>query len=182
MKRDALKTLGLTDEQINAVIETNGHDIENAKATGASEVATLKQENESLKTQITDRDKDLKGLQKQLKYNDDVSQQLTDLQSKYDADTQSLTEQLNTTKLNGALNNALTAAKVRNTKAIKGLLDMDSIKLNDKGELVGVNDQLDLLKKSNAYLFDMGTTQSGYNPAAGKSTTNYSANLAAEME
>lgn len=166
MKRDQLKELSLTDEQIEKIMGLNGADIENAKTAATTNVEALQQENDSLKTQISDRDKDLKGLQKQLKDNTDVSTQLNDLQSKYDADTQALTEQLNTTKLNGALTNALTAAKVRNPKAAQALLDMEQVKLNDKGELEGLSDQLDAIKKTDGYLFDEGTNNN-YNPGGG---------------
>lgn len=165
MKRDQLKELSLTDEQIDKIMGWNGADIEATKSS-FGDVDAIKQENESLKTQISDRDKDLKGLQKQLKDNDDVTGQLTDLQAKYDADTQKLTEQLNTTKLNGALTNALTAAKVRNPKAAKALLDMDQVKLDDKGELTGLDTQLEAIKKSDGYLFDEGTNTE-YNPGGG---------------
>ncbi|BDZ30621.1 phage scaffolding protein [Lactiplantibacillus sp. WILCCON 0030] len=165
MKREALKKMGLTDEQINSIMETNGHDIENAKAS-VGDVETIKQENETLKGQLSTRDKDMKALKKQLGDNEDLTKQVTDLQTKYDQDTEKLAAQLTQTKLNGALDSALTDAKARNPKAVRGLLDMDKVKLTDDGKLDGFGEQLDALKKSDAYLFDEGK-QPHYDPKGG---------------
>ncbi|MDU4241005.1 MAG: phage scaffolding protein, partial [Limosilactobacillus fermentum] len=55
---------------------------------------------------------------------------------------------------------------VRNNKAIRGLLNMDEIKLDDDGNLTGLDDQIKSLHKSDAYLFDDGAKQN-YNPENG---------------
>ena len=52
-----------------------------------------------------------------------------------------------------ALGAALTAAKARNATAVKALLNMDGLKLSD-GKIVGLNEQLDTLRKENDYLFE----------------------------
>lgn len=49
MKRDFLKELGLSDEQIDSIMQENGKDINNAKATNSSELENLRKENETLK-------------------------------------------------------------------------------------------------------------------------------------
>lgn len=165
MKREALTKMGLTEEQINAIMETNGHDIENAKAS-LGDIESIKTENETLKDNVASRDKDLKALKKQLGDNDDLTKKVTDLQAKYDQDTKSLTAQLAQTKLSGALDAALTDAKARNPRAVRGLLDMDKVKLTDDGKLDGFDDQLTALKKSDAYLFDEGK-QTHYDPQGG---------------
>jgi len=165
MKREALTKMGLTEEQINAIMETNGHDIENAKAS-LGDIESIKTENQTLKDNVASRDKDLKALKKQLGDNEDLTKKVTDLQAKYDQDTEKLTVQLAQTKLNGALDSALTEAKARNPKAVRGLLDMDKVKLTDDGKLDGFDDQLTALKKSDAYLFDNGQ-QGHYDPKGG---------------
>lgn len=165
MKREALKNMGLSEEQINSIMDTNGHDIENAKAS-LGDIESIKTENQTLKDNVASRDKDLKALKKQLGDNDELTKQVTDLQAKYDQDTQSLTAQLTENKLNGALDSALTKAKARNPKAVRGLLDMDKVKLTDDGKLDGFDDQLTALKKSDAYLFDEGK-QTHYDPQGG---------------
>jgi len=167
MKRDLLKDMNLSEEQIDKIMSANGNDIENAKGS-AGDVEAIKQENDSLKSQITERDKDIKGLKKQAGSNDELTKQFEELQNKYETDTQNLQGELQSTKLNGALDSVLNGANVRNAKAAKALLNMDDIKLNDKGELEGVGAQLDSLKKSDSYLFDEGT-KTNYDPKSGGS-------------
>ncbi|WP_143463181.1 phage scaffolding protein [Levilactobacillus enshiensis] len=166
MKREALEGIGLNEDQIKSVLSLNGADINNAKAQSSSDIDSLKQETESLKAQIADRDKDIKSLKKDAGDNEGLSKQLTDLQDKYKTDTETLTNQLSQTKLNGALTTALTGAKVRNPKAVEGLLDMDKVKLTDEGKLEGLDDQLGTLRKSDGYLFDEGS-KGGYEPKGG---------------
>ncbi|CEI72936.1 phage scaffolding protein [Romboutsia hominis] len=57
-------------------------------------------------------------------------------------------------EFNYSLDSALKDAKCKNTKALKALLDMDSIKYQD-GKLDGLENQLNSLKESDSYLFDI---------------------------
>ena len=66
---------------------------------------------------------------------------------------------------------ALTGAKGKNPKAIKALLDMDKIKLDEEG-LKGLEDQLASLKTNESYLFETETkieqpSMQGFQPTAG---------------
>ena len=163
MKRDQLKDLGLNEDQIKAVMDINGEDINKAK-TGNDEIS---KENESLKAQLSERDKDLKKFQAQIKDNEEASTQLQELREKYKQDTKNLTDQIAQVKLTGAVDRALSANKVRNTKTMKGLIDMDKVKLDDQGNLTGLDDQIAAIKKTDGYLFDEGEKQS-YSPSNGK--------------
>ena len=167
MKREQLKELGLNDDQIQKIMGLNGEDINKAKSSNAE---TL-EENEALKAQIKERDKDLNHLRKNAKDNEELSNSYKELQAKYDKDTADLTTKLNQTRLNSALDSALTKANVRNTKTIKGLLDMDTIKLDKEGNLTGLDDQIASIKKSDSYLFNEGQKQE-YNPTNGKPADN----------
>ncbi|RRK10441.1 hypothetical protein D1831_07185 [Lactiplantibacillus garii] len=62
MKRETLTELKLTDEQIKAVMDINGENIENAKVKAGTGLEALQQENETLKENLTSRDMDLKDL------------------------------------------------------------------------------------------------------------------------
>lgn len=97
MKREELKAKGLTDEQITFVMDENGKDINGLKATIGEKdqtIATLTTERDGLKTQVTDRDKDIAELKKQTGNTDELNQKLTDLQNKYDTDTKDLQAKL----------------------------------------------------------------------------------------
>lgn len=150
MKRESLKELGLNEEQIKKIMDINGADIEKAKGDSAE----ASKENESLRSQIKERDKDL-------------TEQLNSLKDKYDKDTADLNTKLSHVRLNSAIDRSLSKDKVRNIKAIKGLLDMDSIKLDKDGNLTGLQDQVEDIKKSDPYLFDQGQKED-YKPDNGK--------------
>ena len=167
MKREELKKLNLTDEQIDKVMSLHGADVENSK----SKIDELNKTNESLQSQIAERDKDLKSLKKQAGDNEELGNQLKELQGKYKHDTENLTKELQQTKLNSAVDSALGKAKVRNTKAAKALLNMDDIQLNDKGELEGLDNQINSLQKSDGYLFDQGSKEP-YQPQGGDGNTD----------
>lgn len=68
-------------------------------------------------------------------------------ETKYNTDTAAL-------KLDSAVSLALVEAKAKNPKLARAALDMSVIKL-DGDKLLGLNDQLEALKKSDAYLFDV---------------------------
>ena len=163
MKRKQLEELGLQEEQIKKIMDLNGADIEKAKG----ESSDLQAENEALKSQMSERDKDLKKLRSQVKDNEDLTAQFNDLKKKYDKDTADLTQKLATNRLNSAIYQSLSKDNARNNKAIKGLLNMDEIKLDDDGNLTGLDDQIKSLQKSDSYLFDEGSKQD-YQPNNGK--------------
>lgn len=111
------------------------------------------------KSQIAQRDKDIAELKKQTS-NGELQGQLDALQKKYDDDTASLTEQLKQTKFHSALDLALAGSGARNAKALRGLLDMDKIKL-ENDELTGFSEQLEQIKAENDFLFDAPKTGAG---------------------
>lgn len=163
MKREQLKELELTDEQINAVMSLNGQDIEKAKA-GAD---TLKAENEALKKQASDFEKSIKEPKKNAKNGDDLTAQIEALQEANKKQKEDFEAKVTGLKIDSAVKEALAAAKVRNPKTFKGLLDMDKVKIGEDGQLTGLEDQLAAIKQSDAYLFDEGSKQN-YNPSSGK--------------
>lgn len=167
MKRETLKELGLTEEQIESVMTEHGKTLSAEIAKTASANATVT----DLQAQLEARDKDIKDLQKQSGNNTDLQKQLTDLQAKYESDTEALNQKLAGQKLDAALDAAIHGAKGRNPKAIKALLNREALKIKDDGTLEGLD--LEALKKSDAYLFevevrkDEGTGASGGSSGAG---------------
>ena len=62
MTRKQLEDLGLSKEQVDSIMKINGDDIENAKSASAAEIKNLQTEVDGLKTQVSDRDKQLETL------------------------------------------------------------------------------------------------------------------------
>lgn len=77
---------------------------------------------------------------------DGLNKQISELQTKYDKD-------LSETKLQSRLEVALATSKAKNIKAVKSLLDMNSIALKDD-ELNGFEEQITKLKETDSYLFE----------------------------
>lgn len=151
MDRETLKKFGLNDDQINQVMAEHGKDLEKSKAN-ESELEQLKQQNAELTSQISDRDKQLKDLSGKVGDNEELQSQIKALQDQnkqskadYDANIAQL-------KRDGAIDLALREANARNPKAVKALLDGDTIKVDDEG-VHGLKEQLEQLQESDAYLF-----------------------------
>ncbi|WP_100406258.1 phage scaffolding protein [Bacillus solitudinis] len=150
-----LKAL-LGEELYNQVIEKAGDNklavVNNGEWFPKEKFDTVNNDNKDLKQQLKDRDTQLDGLKGKAKDNDDLLKQIQDLQ---DANKQTATdyqEKLDKQSFEFALDKALSAATARNPKAVKALLDRESIKL-DGEKLLGLEDQLSALKESDAYLF-----------------------------
>ena len=82
-----------------------------------------------------------------------LKKDLADWEQKYNSDIGKL-------KLDYALETALIASKAKNTKAVKALLKLENIKL-DGDKLLGLEDQLENLKKEADYLFDIEKSSDG---------------------
>ena len=77
MKREDLKNLGLTDEQIEKVMAEHGKYITSLQ----EKVNGLTNERDGLKSQLDERDQQLVDLQKNSKNVDDLNEQIKQLQS-----------------------------------------------------------------------------------------------------
>ena len=66
-------------------------------------------------------------------------------------------QEMDRLQFNFALEGALTNAKSKNNKALKALLDMNSIKYQE-GKFEGLQEQIEALQKDATYLFDLETT------------------------
>lgn len=148
MKREFLKKMELTDEQIDAIMAENGKDVNGLK----EQVNSLTTEKDGLQSQLTERDTQLKDLKGKVKDSDELTTEISKLQKankeakeKYEAD---LTAQ----QKSFLVDKALTNAGARNAKAVSSLLDLDSVEVKD-GQLIGLDDQLKALRESDGYMF-----------------------------
>ena len=64
-------------------------------------------------------------------------------------------------KRDSAIDSALASAKARNSKAVRALLDEGKLVLNDDGSLSGLKEQIEAVKKDNAFLFDSSDDDNG---------------------
>ncbi|HGF7794859.1 TPA: phage scaffolding protein [Enterococcus faecium] len=164
MKREKLKELGLSDEQIGSVMALHGATVNEL----SSNVAAAEQQVNQYKEQLDANQTELDSLKKAAEGNEELTTQLSDLQEKYDqakADSESKIAEI---KKTSAIELALTQAGARNIKAAKALLDSEKLELTDEG-IKGLDEQLNTLKESDGYLFE-GETTPPPNPDQKKAT------------
>ncbi len=142
MKRTELEALGLSKEQIDAVIKINGDDIENAKAVAGAEVTNLKAENDTLSKQVKERDKQIDTLKASVGDNEELKKQIETLQADNKAKDEAHAKELTQLKIDAAVEKALTDAGAKNVKAAKALLDLVDAKLQDDGTVKGLAEQI----------------------------------------
>lgn len=116
----------------------------------------VNQAKKELEVQLKDRDTQLADLSKNNKDNESLLNQIKDLQALNKQTTTDYENKINQMQFDYALDGALTNAKSKNNKALKALLDMNSIKYQD-GKLEGLQEQIEALQKDASYLFDLNT-------------------------
>ncbi|MFW8619705.1 phage scaffolding protein [Enterococcus thailandicus] len=153
MKREQLKELGLTDEQIGSVMALHGTTVNELN----SNVATAEQQANQYKEQLDANQSELDALKKSAKGNEELTTQLSELQEKYNQAKSDSETKIAEIKKTSAVELALTQAGARNIKAAKALLDNEKLELSDEG-IKGLEEQLTALKESDAYLFEQDTS------------------------
>lgn len=159
MKRTELEALGMTKEQIDAVMKINGDDIENAKAVNAAEITNLKAENDSLSKQVKDRDKQIDTLKASAGDNEELKKQIETLQADNKAKDEAHAKELTQLKIDAAVEKALTDGGAKNIKAAKALLDLTDAKLGDDGTVKGLAEQITKLKADEGSKFIFNETE-----------------------
>ena len=163
MTRKQLEDLGLTKEQVDSVMKINGDDIENAKGTASTEIKNLQTEVEGLKTQVSDRDKQLETLKTSAGDNAELKKQIEDLQTENATAKANHESELNQLKINFAVEKALTGAKAKNIKAVKALLELEDAKLDKDGNVKGLAEQIEKLTTGDDTKFLFEAQKQQYN-------------------
>lgn len=114
---------------------------------------SLESEVENLKSDISDRDTQLEDLQGKVGNEEDLKATIESLKTANKEKDNQRQKLLNDQKLDYEVRIALNESGARNERAVKALLDMDTVKINEDGQLTGLKEQLDNLKTSDDYLF-----------------------------
>ncbi len=156
MTRKQLEDLGLSKEQVDSIMKINGDDIENAKSASAAEIKNLETEVSGLKTQVSDRDKQLETLKASAGDNEALTKQIADLQAENTKAKETHESEMTQLKVDFAVEKALTGANAKNIKAVKALLDLTDAKLDKDGNVKGLSEQIEKLAagEDTKFLFD----------------------------
>ena len=157
MKKEDLEKLGLTEEQIAEIQKLNGLDIkrEQDKAKDIeTERDTFKQQLETTQESLKEFEGiDVKDLQSKIEtLNNDIETQ----KQEYEA-------QIAERDFNSLLDSHINSFGARNSKAVKALLDIETLKAS-KNQEADIKTAIEQCQKDNDYLF--GATEPINNPTA----------------
>ena len=166
MKRDFLQNFKVNDqplpkEIIDEIMAENGRDIEAAKKPFA--------DYDTVKNQLAEAQKTIKGFQDQGADIEAVRKSAKDWEDKYNQAIADHNQKMADMAFDHALEAAITGANGKNTKAIRALLDVETLK-GSKNQEADIKSALEGLKKDSGYLFDDGPTPPPY--AGGTGTNN----------
>jgi hypothetical protein len=138
----------LTWEQLEEKLKDN-KEVKLANLAAGSHIDKRKHDN--VVSELNAANETIKGLRETVAKFDGVDieklkKDASNWETKYNTDIAAV-------KLDSAVNMALVEAKARNPKLAKAALDMSVIKM-DGENLLGLSEQLENLKKSDAYLFE----------------------------
>ena len=140
MTREFLEEMGIEKENVNKILNKYHEGVKEYK-DNAEKVKTLEAETVSLKEL---KKVDAKELETKIA---ELEQKNKTLQAESES-------KLLETRKNLMLENSLMKANVKNSKAIRGMLELDKITINGD-ELDGLEDQIKALKESDSYLFNI---------------------------
>ena len=149
-KQDLIK-LGIEDENVaQQIIVLHGKDIERIK----TDLETKAEEIEKLNAQLAEAGKTIESF-KEMDI-DGIKAAAEEWKTKAEQAQAEAEQKVQAIKFEHALKDALVAAKAKNPKAVKALLEMDKIKFSEDGNsLEGLDEQLETIKQENDYLFDI---------------------------
>lgn len=166
MKKAEFVALGIIEElaakaEKASLEELKGY-VEKSKHDEAVE------ESKTLKAQVAERDKQLETLKASAGDNEELKKQIETMKQQNADQEKAHKAELEQLKLDNAIDAALTAAGAKNGKAVKALIDVSKVKLGEDGKLAGWDDQIKILQKSDAYLFDTKQQSAfrGFQPGA----------------
>lgn len=167
MTKEDFKALGLDDKL--AEICANASKNELAGYIAKNEYDIVKQSQATLEKQAKEHAKQITELKKSVGDADKLNKTIEDLQAKNKQAKMDYMNELTTLRTDYAIKDALTTAKARNVTAVKALIDMGALELDDAGTLKGLDKQLEKLKADEAtsFLFEQDNT-----PTPGKGKPN----------
>lgn len=149
----------LSKEIIDAILAENGRDIGAAKKPFA--------DYDTIKSQLDEAQKTIKGFQDAGADIEAVRKSAKDWEDKYNAAVSESNQKIADMAFDHALEAAITGAKGRNVKAIRALLDVDTLK-SSKNQESDIKAALEAVQKDNGYLFDDGSTPPPYAGGTGE--------------
>lgn len=164
MRREDLRNQGLSDAQIEFVMQQNGQDVEAARQNNDA-AAAERARADNLQQQLDTITADLTAARNSAAGAADLKRQLDAAQAKIKASAKA-----------NAIRDALAKHKPRDAAMLARLLDDDKIIHGDDGSISGLDEQVEALKQSSSYLFADAPSDKGGNTGAGGGGENFDMN------
>ena len=158
MKKELLE-LGFTEEQVESVLKLVGENT--IPRDKFNEVNEAKKQ---LEKDVKSRDKQLEDLKASNESNEQLKSQIETLQKTNKETEEKYLAEISKIKLDNALDSALTVANAKNLKAVKALLNLENVKLDENGALQGLEEQLKTLQSAEDSKFLFETKQEPKEP------------------
>lgn len=144
MQRKFLEDLGLEKEVVDKIMDENGSDLEKAKTKLEAERDNYKSQLETAQNALKEFEGvDIKDLQEKINtLNDDLKRKDTEY-----------TQKIADMEFNSVLDGAINSSGAKNAKAVKALLDLESLKAS-KNQADDINKALEAVKTENDYMFE----------------------------
>lgn len=136
-------------------------------------------QNKELKTSLAERDTQLADLGEKAKGHEELTKKINELTETNKKLSEEYEAKIAAREREYAIDGELSKIGAKNLKAVKALLDNEKIVVKD-GQIVGLNEQIETIKKSDAYLFNEtqptppGKGGNPLNPPSGGGTNDFS--------
>ena len=171
MTKKDFTDLGISEELATKAAEASKKELEGYVQKSKYDLAVT--EKETLEIQIKEHGKQLEELKKAAKGSEELEKKVKELQDNAAASKAKYEKQINDIQLNHAIDTALKEAKAKNAKAVRSLLDMNDIVLDD-GKVKGLDKQIKKLQEAedSKFLFESAPQPEDGKPKIGGNTDN----------
>lgn len=151
MTLEQLMEMGLDEETAKKVLKAYQDSLKD-RYIPIERFNEVNEEKKELKTQIEDRDKQLKELKIKAAGNEELTTKITELETLNNQTKEEYENKIAALRKETSIELKLKDEKAKNIKAVKALLDLEKVSL-DGDNLIGLDEQLKLLKEKESYLF-----------------------------
>lgn len=153
MERDFLEKQGLNADQIKAVMAQNGKETNALRDDYDRKLASLNDQIDGYKSQVTDRDKQIKSLSTAAKDNEELRVKFAEVEKANKEKDKEWSNKLASQKKAFAISSALSKAGALENKAVLPFIDTGKVSLDENGNLLGFQEQVDATKQNYGFLF-----------------------------
>lgn len=156
MTKEEIVALGVKDEVATKIAAAQKKELEGYVEKGKYDL--LETQNENLNNQVKEHTKQLELLKSKTGDSEAMKKQIADLQAANKKAKQEYANNIKAMHINYAIDTALAGAKAKNIKAVRALLDVDSLEYDEeKGKVLGLTKQINKLTESDdtKFLFEL---------------------------